>query len=109
MPNLDGNYVWGGHIPPGQPAGPVQQVLIDEMKKEGWVGMVRVNNIFYSVVPETAVPGQKGNKAGKQGWTITQCISKLELRQSDHFGPNYDRMGIEVMMNICSSYDSVEQ
>ena len=105
----DGNYVWAGPAPLEQPLGPVQKVLIDEMKKEGWLGMVRVNNIFYSVLPETSAMDRDKGQDGNRGGTVTQCIRKLGLRQNDQFGPNYERMGIEVMTGICSSFDSVEQ
>ena len=69
--------------------------------------MVRVSNIFYSVVPESSKPGQAGDKVGGRG-TVTQCISKMGLLQTDHFGPNHERIGIEVIMSICSAYDSAE-
>ena len=105
----DGNYVWGGPVPPGQPPGPVQKVLIDEMKRENWHGMVRVDNVFYSVVPENSVPSPGASPDGQPGGTTTQCITKLGLRQAGQFGSNYERMGLEVMTQICSTYDNVEQ
>ena len=79
------------------------------MKKEGWHGMVRVDNVFYSVVPENSVPNHGKSQDGQPGGTVTQCITKLGLRQSGQFGANYERMGLDVMAQICSSYDSVEQ
>ena len=49
------------------------------------------------------MPGQARANPGGRG-TVTQSISKMGRRQTDHLG----RMGIEVMMSICSAYDSAE-
>ena len=92
--------MWGGAVPPGQPLGLVQKVLIDEMKRENWHGMVRVDNVFYSVVPQNSVPTHSAGQDGQRGGTITQCITKLGLRQSGQFGTNYERMGLEVMQQF---------
>ena len=104
-----GNYVWANGAPRGQPLGHVQQVLIDEMKQNGWHGMVRLDGAFHAVLPESSAPAQGNGQGGLQGGTTTQCISQLGLRASGQFGVNYEYMGIDVMKEICSTYDNVEQ
>ena len=104
-----GNYVWVNGAPRGQPLGYVQQTLIDEMKQNGWHGMVRLDGAFHAVLPENSAPAQGKDQVGLQGGTTTQCISQLGLRVSGQFGVNYEYMGIDVMKQICSTYDNVEQ
>ena len=104
-----GNYVWANGAPRGQPLGYVQQILIDDMKVNGWHGMVRLDGAFHAVLPENSAPAQGKDQVGLQGGTTTQCISQLGLRTSGQFGVNYEYMGIDVMKQICSTYDNVEQ
>ena len=87
----------------------MQQPLIEETKANGWVGMVRVGGSYYAVLPESSAPGGGPDPGGDNRRTVTQAITKLGFRKTEHFGPNYDRMGIEVMMAICGTYDNVEQ
>ena len=68
------------------------------------MGMVRVNNLFYSVLPETSAMDRDKDQDGNRGEIVTQCITKLGLRQNGQLGANYERMGIEVTTGICSSF-----
>ena len=50
---------------------------------------------------------ERDEPGGGRG-TATQTLINLEFRSSDQFGPNYDRMGIEALMQIAAAYDNVE-
>ena len=111
-------YVYVGKIPANQlqfntDFGYVQKCFIDEMKAQGWSGVVRVDGEYYSVRPKDATPpslqlgGDEQDPARKH--TVTQSFTKLGMRKSDAFGAGYERMGVEVASLISNTYDSVEQ
>ena len=111
-------YVYVGKIPGNQVQyntdfGYVQKCFIDEMKAQGWNGVVRVDGEFYSVRPKDATPpsltpgGEEQDPTRRQ--TVTQSFTKLGMRKSDTFGAGYERMGVEVAGLISNTHDSIEQ
>ena len=111
-------YVYAGKIPKSQVQfntdfGHVQQCFIDEMKTNGWHGVVRVDGEFYTVLPKDAAPtdrqpGELDNDPNRRK-TITQSFTLLGMRKADTFGAGYERMGVEVATHICNTHDSIEQ
>ena len=93
--------------------GCVQKCFIDEMKAQGWHGVVRIDGEFFSVMPKSAAPPslQSGENESDptRKHTVTQSFTKLGMRKSDTFGAGYERMGMDVASLISNTHDSIEQ
>ena len=115
---MSDEYVYVGKIPANQVQfntdfGYVQKCFIEEMKRQQWSGVVRVDGEFYSVRPKDAAPPSLLSGANEQDptrkSTVTQSFTKLGMRKSDTFGAGYERMGVEVASQISNTHDSIEQ
>ena len=111
-------FVYAGKIPANQVQfntdfGYVQKCFIDEMRRQQWSGVVRVDGEFFSVRPKDATPPSLSSGGNEQDPTrkntVTQSFTKLGMRKSDTFGANYERMGVEVASLISNTHDSIEQ